>query len=107
MHRAPETRWPHHASVLHQVGDTRSLAPLVSPPRANLTRFHDVFAPGAKLRPFVRPPKAEANPKPKRRTESGATSSVQSPRFHIRQTLLSPGSRTGPLHEPLAGRSWG
>jgi hypothetical protein len=27
----------------------------VPPPRANLTRFHGVFAPGAKLRPFLVP----------------------------------------------------
>jgi hypothetical protein len=30
----------------------RRVASLVPPPRANLTRFHGVFAPGAKLRPF-------------------------------------------------------
>jgi hypothetical protein len=34
----------------------RRLASLVPPPRANLTRFHGVFAPGAKLRPFLFPP---------------------------------------------------
>ncbi|WP_225888001.1 transposase [Myxococcus xanthus] len=33
----------------------RRLAFLVPPPRANLTRFHGVFAPGAKLRPFLVP----------------------------------------------------
>ncbi|WP_194858673.1 transposase [Myxococcus sp. AB056] len=33
----------------------RCLAFLVPPPRANLTRFHGVFAPGAKLRPFQVP----------------------------------------------------
>ncbi|HEX8821578.1 MAG TPA: transposase [Archangium sp.] len=31
----------------------RRVASLVPPPRANLTRFHAVFAPGAKLRPFL------------------------------------------------------
>ena len=31
----------------------RRVASLVPPPRANLTRFHGVFAPGAKLRPFL------------------------------------------------------
>ncbi|MDY7231717.1 transposase [Hyalangium rubrum] len=31
------------------------VASLVPPPRANLTRFHGVFAPGAKLRPFLVP----------------------------------------------------
>ncbi len=31
----------------------RRLASLVPPPRMNLTRFHGVFAPGAKLRPFL------------------------------------------------------
>ena len=30
----------------------RRVASLVPPPRTNLTRFHGVFAPGAKLRPF-------------------------------------------------------
>ncbi|GMU06538.1 transposase [Corallococcus caeni] len=33
----------------------RRVALLVPPPRANLTRFHGVFAPGAKLRPFLFP----------------------------------------------------
>jgi hypothetical protein len=33
----------------------RRVASLVPPPRANLTRFHGVFAPGAKLRPFLLP----------------------------------------------------
>ncbi|WP_075011460.1 transposase [Stigmatella aurantiaca] len=33
----------------------RRVASLVPPPRANLTRFHGVFAPGAKLRPFLVP----------------------------------------------------
>jgi hypothetical protein len=37
----------------------RRLASLVPAPRANLTRFHGVFAPGAKLRPF-RVPQAGA-----------------------------------------------
>jgi hypothetical protein len=31
----------------------RKLATLVPPPRSNLVRFHGVFAPGAKLRPFL------------------------------------------------------
>ena len=33
----------------------RRVASLVPPPRANLTRFHGVFAPGARLRPFLLP----------------------------------------------------
>jgi hypothetical protein len=33
----------------------RRLASLVPPPRTNLTRFHGVFAPGAKMRPFLLP----------------------------------------------------
>jgi len=33
----------------------RRVASLVPPPRTNLTRFHGVFAPGAKLRPFLLP----------------------------------------------------
>ncbi|WNG19121.1 hypothetical protein F0U63_33925 [Cystobacter fuscus] len=33
----------------------RRVASLVPPPRANLTRFHGVFAPGAQLRPFLVP----------------------------------------------------
>ncbi|WP_245769058.1 transposase [Stigmatella aurantiaca] len=33
----------------------RWLASLVPPPRANLTRFHGVFAPGAKVRPVLLP----------------------------------------------------
>ncbi|QRK07325.1 transposase [Archangium violaceum] len=38
----------------------RRVASLVPPPRANLTRFHGVFAPGAKLRPFLVPQAAGA-----------------------------------------------
>jgi putative transposase len=34
---------------------SRRVASLVPPPRTNPTRFHGVFAPGAKLRPFLRP----------------------------------------------------
>ncbi|RKI31879.1 hypothetical protein D7Y27_36870 [Corallococcus sp. AB004] len=33
----------------------RRVASLVPPPRANLTRFHGVFAPGARLRPLLVP----------------------------------------------------
>ncbi|WP_407692917.1 transposase [Pyxidicoccus xibeiensis] len=33
----------------------RRVASRVPPPRTNLTRFHGVFAPGAKLRPFLVP----------------------------------------------------
>ncbi|WP_240359308.1 transposase [Pyxidicoccus trucidator] len=33
----------------------RRVASLVPPPRTNLTRFHGVFAPGARLRPFLVP----------------------------------------------------
>jgi hypothetical protein len=29
------------------------MAPLMPPPRANFTRFHGVFTPGAQLRPFL------------------------------------------------------
>jgi hypothetical protein len=37
----------------------RRVASLVPPPRANLTRFHGVFAPGAHLRPFLVPQAGE------------------------------------------------
>ncbi|WP_395856084.1 transposase [Cystobacter fuscus] len=37
----------------------RRVASLVPPPRANLTRFHGVFAPGARLRPFQVPQAGE------------------------------------------------
>jgi hypothetical protein len=37
----------------------RRVASLVPPPRANLTRFHGVFAPGAQLRPFLVPQAGE------------------------------------------------
>ena len=43
----------------------RRLASLVPPPRANLTRFHGVFAPGARLRPFLLP-QAGAEPEEER-----------------------------------------
>jgi hypothetical protein len=39
--------------VFTQVELLRKLATLVPPPRSNLIRFHGVFAPGAKLRPFL------------------------------------------------------
>jgi hypothetical protein len=35
----------------------RRVASLVPPPKLNLTRLHGVFAPGAKLRPFLVPPR--------------------------------------------------
>lgn len=38
----------------------RRVESLVPPPRTNLTKFHGVFAPGAKLRPFLVPPTWEA-----------------------------------------------
>jgi hypothetical protein len=41
----------------------RRLSCLVPPPRAHLTRFHGVFAPGAKLKPWVRP-QQQAQPGP-------------------------------------------
>jgi hypothetical protein len=37
----------------------RRAASLMSPPRANLTRFHCVFASGAQLRPFLVPQAGE------------------------------------------------
>jgi hypothetical protein len=46
----------------------RRVASLVPPPRSNLTRFHGVFAPGAKLRPFLLP-QAGAEPKPEEASE--------------------------------------
>jgi Putative transposase/Transposase zinc-binding domain len=46
----------------------RRVASLVPPPRSNLTRFHGVFAPGAKLRPFLLP-QAVAEPKPEKASE--------------------------------------
>ena len=47
----------------------RRLASLVPPPRANLTRFHGVFAPGAKVRPFLLP---QAGAEPGQEEESPA-----------------------------------
>ena len=38
----------------------RKLTALIPPPRSNLTRFHGLFAPGAKLRPFLLPRAAGA-----------------------------------------------
>jgi hypothetical protein len=35
------------------------VASLVPPPKLNLIRFHGVFAPGAKLRPFLLPQEGE------------------------------------------------
>jgi hypothetical protein len=41
--------------VLEPVKFLRRLAALVPPPRFNLTRYHGVFAPAAKMRPLLRP----------------------------------------------------
>jgi putative transposase len=49
----------------------RRLASLVPPPRANLTRFHGVFAPGAKVRPFLLP-RAGAGAEPGQEEQSPA-----------------------------------
>lgn len=40
------------------------LTPLIPPPWSNLTRFHGVFAPGAKLRPLVVPAPENKRPTP-------------------------------------------
>jgi hypothetical protein len=37
----------------------RRTASWIPPPRVNLTRYHGVFAPGAKLKPWVRPGQQE------------------------------------------------
>jgi Putative transposase len=52
------------------MGLLRRLASLVPPPRMNLTRFHGVFAPGAKLRPFPLP--AAARPSEEEAPEAAA-----------------------------------
>ncbi|WP_239470510.1 transposase [Archangium violaceum] len=59
----------------------RRVVSLVPPPRANLTRFHGVFAPGAHLRPFLVPqaeeegasvaPEAAASKEPMKERTSG------------------------------------
>jgi hypothetical protein len=46
----------HHSYKLELL---RRVASLVPSPRANLTRFHGVFAPGAQLRPFLAPQAGE------------------------------------------------
>ncbi|WP_336242485.1 transposase [Corallococcus exercitus] len=56
----------------------RRLASLVPSPRANLTRFHGVFAPGAKVRPFLLP---QAGAEPGLEKESPAfAATVEEPR---------------------------
>ncbi len=52
----------------------RRLASLVPPPRMNLTRFHGVFAPGAKLRPFL--PPAAARPSEEEAAAAGMGTKV-------------------------------
>ncbi|HYH97490.1 transposase [Hyalangium sp.] len=56
----------------------RRVASLVPPPRSNLTRFHGVFAPGAKLRPFLLP-QAGAEPKPEEASEPPEAAARQEP----------------------------
>ncbi|QSQ24326.1 transposase [Pyxidicoccus parkwayensis] len=56
----------------------RRLASLVPSPRANLTRFHGVFAPGATVRPFLLP---QAGAKPGHEEEIPAVAAtVEEPR---------------------------
>ncbi|WP_227027145.1 transposase [Corallococcus soli] len=56
----------------------RRVASLIPPPRSNLTRFHGVFAPGAKLRPFLLP-QAEAEAKPEEASEPPLAATGQEP----------------------------
>jgi hypothetical protein len=48
------------------------VASLVPPPKLNLTRFHGVFAPGAKLRPCLNP-------------QEGAKEASEAPQAGLRQ----------------------
>ncbi|WP_276203642.1 transposase [Hyalangium minutum] len=72
------------------LGLLRRVASLVPPPRANLTRFHGVLAPGAQLRPFLVPraggeerseaPQAAASTEPmKEKTPRGDFADRQGP----------------------------
>ena len=56
----------------------RRVASLVPPLRSNLTRFHGVFAPGAKLRPFLLP-QAGAEPKREKAREPPDAATRQEP----------------------------
>nr|WP_233602155.1 transposase [Corallococcus sp. CA047B] len=56
----------------------RRVASLIPPPRSNLTRFHGVFAPGAKLRPFLLL-QAEAEAKPEEASELPLAATRQEP----------------------------
>jgi hypothetical protein len=57
----------------------RPLACLVPPPKLNLTRFHGVFAPGAKVRPLLLP-RAQAEPGPQQESLSLAARVVEEPK---------------------------
>jgi len=63
----------------------RRMAALVPPPRSNLVRFHGVFAPGAKLRPFLVPaavaPAAEESTRAGRDAASGRAARTSTPRL--------------------------
>ncbi len=62
----------------------RRVASLVPPPRANLTRFHGVFAPGAKVRPFLFP-QAGAEERSETRAQGGAEEASVAPEAGARQ----------------------
>ncbi|QRN98498.1 transposase [Archangium violaceum] len=62
----------------------RRVASLVPPPRANLTRFHGVFAPGAKVRPFQLP-QAGAEERSVTRPQVGAEEASVAPEAGTRQ----------------------
>ncbi|HLL03464.1 MAG TPA: transposase [Myxococcaceae bacterium] len=81
----------------------RRVASLVPAPRANLTRFHGVFAPGSKLRPFLVPQAEE--------TSAGSEAAARkermkerTPRVHWAEVAGHPvgAARAGPPHSAVA-----
>ena len=86
--------------VFTQVELLRKLATLVPPPRSNLVRFHGVFAPGAKLRPFLlSQAPAHAAPVPSVSANAG-TSAARS----ASGSTDEPPTRTGVANAGVANR---
>jgi len=72
----------------------RRVASLVPPPRANLTRFHGVFAPGAKVRPFLLP-QAGAEERSETGPQVGAEEASVEPEAGARQERRKERRRPG------------
>jgi hypothetical protein len=90
----------------------RRMAALVPPPRSNPVCFHGVFAPGAKLRPFLVPaavaPAAEESTRAVREAASGRAVRTSTPRLDwagLLERLQGGGAAVWQVRVPAARRS--